>query len=158
MEKYFFDVVTNTLTISARFNQALRDHNSEEYELLMALRADFPSLKIVRHTHQSPKSYKTKSGEKFSHNPLKGLTFEKMEKFIDSIPDNEKIKDEYKRARQFAEAADVKTKAYSFISKWFIAQFPEYRKNPLFYINDTPECIGFEEFVKNEPVPLESVA
>ena len=33
------------------------------------------------------------------------------------------------------------TSRYTAVRKWFVAQFPEFRKNPLFYLYNKPEVI-----------------
>ena len=50
MEKFKFDVVSQTLTITAKFNEKMADRESDEYKLVMGFRADFPNLTIVRKT------------------------------------------------------------------------------------------------------------
>ena len=142
MKKYRIDFVMNTITISADFAEALNDPTSEEYKFLLNLRRDFPTIQVINRTHATPKIYKTKSGERFTHNQFKGLTYEKMEKFLSVVPNGEAFKAEYDKARSFAKKANVN--AYPIISKWFVKQFPEYRKNPLFYVKEAPNVIPFE--------------
>ena len=48
MMNYKIDFVNNTLTMSKAFEEALNNPASEEYKLLKQLRADFPSLTIIR--------------------------------------------------------------------------------------------------------------
>ena len=62
MEKFKFDVVSQTLTITAKFNEKMADRESDEYKLVMGFRADFPNLTIVRKTHKTPSHYTTKRG------------------------------------------------------------------------------------------------
>ena len=142
MKKYRIDFVMNTITISADFAEALNDPTSEEYKFLLNLRRDFPTIQVINRTHATPKKYKTKSGEEYSHNQFKGLTYEKMEKFLSVVPNGEAFKKEYENARTFSREAKVN--AYVYLRKWFVAQFPEYRKNPLFYVNEAPKVIPFD--------------
>ena len=95
MEKFKFDVVSQTLTITAKFNEQMGNPMSEEYKLVMQFRADFPNLTIVRKTHKTPSHYTTKSGEKFNCNQFKNLTYDRMEKFISALPQNVEYMSEY---------------------------------------------------------------
>ena len=151
MKKYRIDFVMNTITISADFAEALNDPTSEEYKFLLNLRRDFPTIQVINRTHATPKVYKTKSGERLTHNQFKGLTYEKMEKFLSVVPNGEAFKAEYDKARSFAKEANVN--AYPLISKWFVKQFPEYRRNPLCYIHEAPNVIPFET-IKGETTKL----
>ena len=81
MEKFKFDVISKTLTITAKFAEAMNNPGSEEYKLYQKFNADFPNLKVIGKTHRPPTTYITKSNEKFHHNPYKGITVENMEQF-----------------------------------------------------------------------------
>lgn len=47
MEKFKFDVVAQTLTITAKFAEAMNNPESKEYKLVQKFRADFPALVII---------------------------------------------------------------------------------------------------------------
>ena len=89
MEKFVFDVISQTLTITAKFAKMMNDPQSDEYKLVQQFRKDFPNLTIAKKTHKSATSYTTKSGEKFNCNQFKNLTYDRMEKFISALPKNE---------------------------------------------------------------------
>lgn len=95
MEKFKFDVVAQTLTITAKFAEAMNNPEREEYKLVQKFRADFPALVIMRKTHKSATHYTTKSGEKFNCNQFKNLTYERMEKFLSALPKKESYLREY---------------------------------------------------------------
>ena len=145
MEKFKFDVVSQTLTITAKFNEQMANPESAEYKLVMQLRTDFPNLTIARKTHKTPSHYTTKSGEKFNCNQFKNLTYDRMEKFISALPQNEEYMREYTFVKEFGSL--VQTNAYTLVRKWFVAQFPEFRKNPLFYLNNTPQIVKASTFM-----------
>ena len=67
MEKFSFDVVSQTLTITAKFDKMMNDTKSDEYKLVQRFRKDFPNLTIAKKTHKSATSYTTQSGEKLFH-------------------------------------------------------------------------------------------
>ena len=54
MMNYKIDFVNNTLTMSKAFEEALNNPASEEYKLWKQLRADFPSMTIIRKTRRAP--------------------------------------------------------------------------------------------------------
>ena len=148
MEKFSFDVVSQTLTITAKFDKMMNDTKSDEYKLVQRFRKDFPNLTIAKKTHKSATSYTTKSGEKFNCNQFKNLTYDRMEKFISALPKNEGYLREYLFVKNFASA--IQHNGYALVRKWFVAQFPEFRKNPLFYLYNTPELVSGSAFLEEE--------
>ena len=148
MEKFTFDVISQTLTITAKFSAMMSNPESEEYKLVMRFRNDFPNLTIAKKTHKSATSYTTKSGEKFNCNQFKNLTYDRMEKFIAALPKNEGYLREYLFVKNYASA--IQHNGYTLVRKWFVAQFPEFRKNPLFYLYNTPELVSGFAFLEEE--------
>ena len=148
MDKFVFDVVSQTLTITAKFAKMMNDTTSDEYKLVQRFRKDFPNLTIAKKTHKSATSYTTKSGEKFNCNQFKNLTYDRMEKFIAALPKNEGYLREYLFVKNYASA--IQHNGYTLVRKWFVAQFPEFRKNPLFYLYNTPELVSGFAFLEEE--------
>ena len=148
MEKFVFDVISQTLTITAKFAKMMNDPQSDEYKLVQQFRKDFPNLTIAKKTHKSATHYTTKSGEKFNCNQFKNLTYDRMEKFISALPKNEGYLREYLFVKNFASA--IQHNGYALVRKWFVAQFPEFRKNPLFYLYNTPELVSGAAFLEEE--------
>ena len=149
METYKYDVVSQTLTVTAKFAEMMNDPISEEYKLVVRFQRDFPNLRVVKRTHKSPKRCTSKStGEQFSCNQFKNLTYQRMEKFIGALPQNEAYLAEYTFVRDYASA--VQTNGYKLVREWFVAQFPEFRKNPLFYLYNTPDVVSGAEFLTDE--------
>ena len=148
MEKFVFDVISQTLTITAKFAKMMNDPQSDEYKLVQQFRKDFPNLSIAKKTHKSATHYTTKSGEKFNCNQFKNLTYDRMEKFIKALPKSESYLREYTFVKDFASA--IQTNGYTLVRKWFVAQFPEFRKNPLFYLSHSPELVSGATFLEEE--------
>lgn len=146
MEKFSFDVVSQTLTITAKFDKMMNDTKSDEYKLVQRFRKDFPNLTIAKKTHKSATSYTTKSGEKFNCNQFKNLTYDRMEKFISALPKNEGYLREYLFVKNFASA--IQHNGYALVRKWFVAQFPEFRKNPLFYLYNEVKVVNIVPFIQ----------
>lgn len=157
MEKFDFDVISQTLTITAKFDKMMSNPESEEYKLVMRFRNDFPNLTIAKKTHKSATHYTTKSGEKFNCNQFKNLTYDRMEKFIKALPKSESYLREYSFVKDFASAIQIN--GYTLVRKWFVAQFPEFRKNPLFYLYNSPELVSGAAFLEEETAaPTQKVA
>ena len=151
MMKYKFDPVKGTITITKEFADALQNPDSDESILLNKFRSNFPNLKIVQRTHASPKKYTNQQGEKFHCNQFKNLTYDNMENFIEALPNHDEYLAEFKFARYHA--SKLQTNGYVLVRKWFTAQFPEFRTNPMSYLHNLPNLISFadiKEKVANE--------
>lgn len=68
-----------------------------------------------------------------------------MENFIAGLPNSEQYMKEYTFLKE--RAAVVQTSRHNIVKKWFLAQFPNFRTNPLLYIYQTPKVVSAEEFV-----------
>ena len=42
--------------------------------------------------------------------------------------------------------AKIQTNGYALIRRWFVAQFPDFRKNPMAYIDTQPDVLSGKEF------------
>ena len=156
MNTYKVDFVANTITITAAFAKAMNDPTSAEYKIIAQIRKDFPEMEIIRKTHKSPTKYRTKSGETFNCNQFKNLKYENMETFMNGLPNGEDYKAEYLFLRKHA--AEIQTNGYALIRRWFVAQFPDFRKNPMAYITNQPEVIHANEFAGMAENEVEKVA
>ena len=143
MNTYKVDFVANTITITAAFAKAMNDPTSAEYKIIAQIRKDFPEMEIIRKTHKTPSKYQTKTGEKFNCNQFKNLTYKNMETFIMGLPSAEVYMNEYLFLKNYA--AEVQTNGYTIIRRWFVAQFPDFRKNPLAYLTFQPDVVSAAE-------------
>ena len=148
MEKYKLDVVNKTLTISKEFDKAIASGKGAEYKLYTRLMREIPGLSVVRKTHRTPTAYTSSSGEKFKCNQFKNLKYENMERFMSALPNNAPYFAEYYFVKDFA--GNLQTNGYALVRKWFVAQFPEFRRNPLFYLNNTPAIVKAADFTAAE--------
>lgn len=139
MERYKFNPITNTLTITAGFAKRLQDTGSNEYTLLTKIRSDFPGLTVHKMTHKAPIKYRTKSEEEYSCHPNKHLSYKNMEGFMGAIEDGEKYLAVYDFLKNTA--SKLNTSPYAVVRRWFVAQFPAYRNNPVFYLHNPPEVV-----------------
>ena len=143
MNTYKVDFVANTITITAAFAKAMNDPTSAEYKVIAQIRKDFPEMEIIRKTHKTPSKYQTKTGEKFNCNQFKNLTYKNMETFIMGLPSAEAYMEEYLFLKNYA--AEVQTNGYTIIRRWFVAQFPDFRKNPIVYLTNQPAVVSAAE-------------
>ena len=148
MEKFNFNPITRTLTVSAKFAEMMNNPENEEYKLAVKFQEDFPNLRIAKRTHRTPTHYTTKSGETYNRNQFKDLTYDRMEKFMSVLPQKEAYLTEYNTVKAFACAA--KCNGYPIVRKWFVEQVPEFRKNPLFYLNNSPLVLHGSTFIQKE--------
>ena len=143
MNTYKIDFAANTITITADFAKAMNNPTSAEYQIVAQVRKDFPEMRIIRKPHKTPSKYQTKTGEKFNCNQFKNLTYKNMETFIMGLPAAEAYMEEYLFLKNYA--AEVQTNGYTIIRRWFVAQFPDFRKNPLAYLTTQPAVVSGAE-------------
>ena len=148
MNGYSLNLSAKTLTITKAFEDDIAKGEGKAYELYTKFMRDVPGLTVVRKTHASPKKYVNKQGEKFNCNQFKNLKYENMEGFINGLPNNE----EYLRAYNFLKNCGSlpQTSRYTAVRKWFVAQFPEFRKNPLFYLYNEVKVIDIAPYIEAE--------
>jgi len=146
---YKMDFASKTLTLSKAFADAATNPESEEYNIILRFQQDIPNLKIVRKTHKTPTRYKNKvSGEITVRNQFKNLTYKNMERFMNALPKSEEYLKVYNFLRN--DAGLVQASAYKTVRDWFMAQFPKFRSNPLFYIKNEPKVIDISSFLEQQ--------
>ena len=136
---YRIDFPRMPLIMTAEFADNAYLPDTEEYEILTRLKKDFPDLKIERKTHRTPSKYTNKQGEEFTRNQFKDLTYKRMEMFISKIPNSKMYAEQYQEVKDFATA--INGNGYSMVRKWFVAQFPNFRKDPMIYLNNKPVLV-----------------
>ena len=139
---YRVDFTTMTLTMTAEFADRAYDPNTEEYAILTRLQKDFPQLRVVRKTHRSPKSA----------NPAKGLTFDRMEKYIRLHENADELIDLFQKVKDTG-------RGYLYVKAWFVKQFPNYNDIPNF-VNGKLRTVPVEapEADNAEEIAVEAVA
>lgn len=149
MERYSFDIAKQTLTMSAAFATEANNPESDEYRLVRQLMSDFPSLRIERKTHATPTHYKNGDGSVSKHNKNYRLTYERMERFILAMSpkDNTDYLEMFYEIRDKAEDM-MCASPYDVVSKWFVKQFPKYRSNPMFYVDNQPDIIDIADVIE----------
>ena len=117
MKNYKMDFTTNTLTITKDFEKKAMNVNSVEYQTLKQLKADFPSLRIVRKVSPKRKS------------SLARPTYDKMVKFLSCQANSAILLKEFAEVREYSKAQE---NPYQFVREWFFANFPNYQSLPKF--------------------------
>ena len=149
MKGYTLNLTAKTLTITKAFNDAVSKGEGEAYELYTKFMRDIPGLTVISKTHKTPTKYTSKrTGEKFNCNQFKNLTFDNMKAFIEGLPNSEKFMKSYNFLRYYGGLPQ--TSRYPAVRKWFVAQFPEFRKNPLFYLYNDVNVIDFMAILEEE--------
>ena len=82
----------------------------------------------------------SKASFKKAGNQFKNLKYENMEGFMSVLPRAEEYLAQYNFLKYYAGL--VQTNAYTLVRRWFVAQFPEFRKNPIFYLNNDVPVIS----------------
>jgi hypothetical protein len=147
MKGYTLSLTAKTLTITKAFEDAVSKGEGEAYDLYTKFMREIPGLTVVRKTHKTPTKYTSKStGEKFNCNQFKNLTFDNMKAFIEGLPNNKDIKEAYNFLRHCGNLPQ--TSRYTVVRKWFVAQFPEFRKNPLFYLYNEVKVVNIAPYIQ----------
>ena len=122
--RFVINFIDKTITgTKASFDKAGKGEGEIYIELADKMAA-YPEYKLVI-KEQKKRSTKTKQ-------TYDGLNFDLMEKFS------------FLRYS----AACVQTNRYALVRDWFIAQFPEFRKNPLFYLYNKPEIVRAADVIE----------
>lgn len=149
MKGYTLNLTAKSLTVTKAFEDAVSKGEGEAYELYTKFMRDIPGLTVIRKTHASPAKYVSKStGEKFNCNQFKNLTYKNMEGFINGLSNSE----DYLKPYNFLKNCGSLplTSRYTAVRKWFVAQFPDFRKNPLFYLYNEVKVVDIVPFIMEE--------
>ena len=119
MTGYKINFAANTIVITSDFEKAAHDPNTEQYRLLKQIQSDYPAMRISRMTRRSPKAC----------NPSKGLTYANMERYINVYDNAAELRERFEEVKELAAA---QTNSYMYVKRWFVAQFPNYKKLPDF--------------------------
>ena len=153
---YKIDFSAGTITITSACAKAMNNPSSAEYKAIAQIRRDFPEMEIVNKTHARPSSYTNKQGERFNCNQFKNLTYANMEAFINGLSNSEDYLAPFNFIRNCGSLP--LTSRYTAVRRWFVAQFPEFRKNPLFYLYNKPPVLETLTFIQEAEKEAEEKA
>ena len=106
----------HALEITKKFAAAAARFGSDEYRELKEARTEFPTFKVVVKTTKSKSSFN-------------GLTFDFMEKYINSHDNAKENLAEFNALRATSEEAvaiGAEAASYGEIKKWFLATYPAF--------------------------------
>ena len=73
---------------------------------------------------------------------------------MDALPNGAEYRKQYDFLK--SPAAAIQTNGYSIVRSWFIAQFPLYRKEPLFYLTGEHMVLSASDFLKKQEAMKQS--
>ena len=156
MKGYTLSLTAKTLTITKAFEDAVSKGEGEAYDLYTKFMREIPGLTVIRKTHATPTKYTNKQGETFRCNQFKNLKYENMEGFINGLPNKEKYLPAYNFIKNCGGLPQ--TSRYTAVRKWFVAQFPEFRKNPLFYLYNEVKVVDIAPYIQEAQERAEELA
>ena len=116
---YKLDFATNTLTVNYKFNKALSDFGSPEYNRYKDILADFPNLTVV-----------VKAGREITTTRrTKRLTYENMATYMGCFENSEALLRRFSLVQKRSKAL---ASPYKYVRDWFEAQFPDYKSSTTF--------------------------
>ena len=118
MRTPIIDHATQTIRLPKAFAKASGKYNSEEYKLLMKMKKDEPTYKVV--VEETPKRKKPRDN-------YKGLTYDYMERYIKTKANKDELMKEFNELRGIGTGYDeiIKKASYLQVKKWFLTTFPE---------------------------------
>ena len=116
---YKINFATNTLVMNYKFYAASQEYGTDENNLVKAILADFPTLSVVVKAGRDVKTA----------NKNKRLTYANMEKHISAYENSADLLDVFETVKALSKTA---ASPYKYVTDWFVVQFPDYKKAPVF--------------------------
>ena len=116
---YKINFATNTLVMNYKFYTASQEYGTDENNLVKAILADFPTLSVVVKAGRDVKTA----------NKNKRLTYANMEKHISAYENSAELLDVFETVKALSKTA---ASPYKYVTDWFVVQFPDYKKAPVF--------------------------
>ena len=116
---YKINFATNTLVMNYKFYAASQEYGTDENNLVKAILADFPTLTIVVKAGRDVKTA----------NKNKRLTYANMEKHISAYENSAELLEVFETVKALSKTA---ASPYKYVTDWFVVQFPDYKKAPVF--------------------------
>ena len=127
---YRIDFKTNTLFVNFKFDEASHKFGTAEYELVKAIRQDFPTIKTIVQKGRNPKKAHCR----------KRLTYANMAKHMEAYENSDELLTVFERVKMLSKPL---ASPYAYVADWFEAQFKDYK--------------NVNESAKNNVVPLISI-
>ena len=110
---YSFDAITNTLTATAIFLRKASIFNSVEYNIVKGIRADYPSVTIVKAESKKSKTHR--------------ISLTEIKNFVElwDKQNGTTFKAKYDLVKQMAK---IQANPYKYIVAWFETTFPNWKQ------------------------------
>ena len=133
-----------TITISAAFQRAATEYNTDAFKSLMEIRKDCPSYKVVCASPRKPTKQKSK------------ITFARMEHYISCLRGGTEYLEIFEKVKDFAKS---QPNHYLTVSRWFNECFPDYGCQPEFDADGYPivevNLISYEKYKAEQEASIE---
>ena len=113
LKGYKINYSTNTISMNYKFAKSAQDFGSPEYQLLKALKSDFPMMTTI-----------VKAGRTIDTKRLKKrLTYSHIIKHISVYANSDELLANFETAKQLSQPL---ASPYKYVCDWFYNQFPDY--------------------------------
>ena len=114
LKGYKINYSTNTISMNYKFAKAAQDFGSPEYELLKAIKSDFPMMSTI-----------IEAGRKITTTNIhKRLTYANMLEHMSAYRNSEELIERFETAKKLSKPL---ASPYKYVCDWFDAQFPNFR-------------------------------
>jgi len=137
MTGYKMNFATKTLTITKAFGEKASLPNTEEANIIQNMRNLLPDLKIAYKTQYRSKPH-----------PYKGLSYSRMEKYINCHENANELLVAFKGIKEVAKAQSY---PHNYVCKWFLTQFPDYKEIPTLH-NDKIAAVEVVTLTKDRTI------
>ena len=118
MKGYQYNVIENTLTVTAWFQKRAGQVGTPEYKTVVQIRQDHPNVKVIR-----------KKGSASAC--INAIRFADMEYYISLFPE-ERQDDLKKRLERTKALSKTHASPYKYVLDWFLDYFPCFNADPVF--------------------------
>lgn len=114
---YKIDFANNTFTMNYTFAAAASQFGTKEFNIVSAIKRDFPQMTIIEKSGRTQKSSR----------PNKGLTYDHMKSHIKAYDNAEELLEMFDKVVEMSKSSKS---PYKYVCDWFKAQFPKYAEIP----------------------------
>lgn len=140
---YRIDFRTNTLFVNLKFDEASRKFGTAEYELVKAIRQDFPTIKTIVQKGRNPKTAHSR----------KRLTYANMAKHMEAYENSDELLTAFERVKMLSKPL---ASPYAYVVDWFELQFKDYKnveatiKKNVITLIDFPDTANYKQKPEDE--------
>lgn len=142
---YRIDFRTNTLFVNLKFDEASRKFGSAEYELVKAIRQDFPAIKTIVQKGRNPKTAHCR----------KRLTYANMAKHMEAYENSDELLTAFERVKMLSKPL---ASPYAYVADWFNLQFKDYKNVEATMKNNIIKLIAFPDTANYKQKPEDEAA